>query len=360
MNLDELRSVQRAERQRDSLQHLPDEFYTEVARYVGQLKDERERAMATADDPFTSDDVRRLTDTIESATEIANALYERRVGKVVKHASFAAADMATEQEGMTVEERELFDDLVARIRENRESVLATIEGTGDTAPTAAESTTGADEHEPTGTDASADLGPAAGTEGGDASRGDDADHLTASDSDGSDSDDLLSDALGDAGTTRPATAGHEADPEPDRSSTTSGAPGATDASDASEAADALAASEAADGEADDHSTSRADGVGSTREGGSAGTDAPSPTPGRDGSTDASPDDEAGSRTDADREGGADDAGETDRTMLRITADVGTVYGVDEREYDLVREDVVTLPTTNAQPLLQKDAAERID
>jgi len=40
--------------------------------------------------------------------------------------------------------------------------------------------------------------------------------------------------------------------------------------------------------------------------------------------------------------------------------VGTVYGVDEREYDLARDDVVMLPTTNAEPLLQKDAAERID
>jgi DNA replication factor GINS len=360
MNLDELRSVQRAERQRDSLQHLPDEFYTEVARYVGQLKDERERAMATADDPFTSDDVRRLTDTIESATEIANALYERRVGKVVKHASFAAADMATEQEGMTVEERELFDDLVARIRENRESVLATIEGTADTAPTATESAAGADEHEPTGTGVPADPDPATGVEGQNASRGDDADHVTPTGSDGSGPDDLLSDALGDAGTTQPATATREADPEPDRSSTTSDASGASDAPGARETADALAPSEAVDGEADGHPTSRDDGVGSPREGGSAGTDAPSPTPGRDGSTDASPGDDAGSRTDADREGGADDAVETDRTMLRITADVGTVYGVDEREYDLVREDVVTLPTTNAQPLLQKDAAERID
>jgi DNA replication factor GINS len=358
MNLDELRSVQRAERQRDSLQHLPDEFYTEVARYVGQLKDERERAMATADDPFTSDDVRRLTDTIESATEIANALYERRVGKVVKHASFAAADMATEQEGMTVEERELFDDLVARIRENRESVLATIEGTADTTPPAA--TTGADEREPTDTDVPADPDPATGAKGGDASRGDDAGHLTASDSDGSGSDDLLSDALGDAGTTQPATAAHEADPEPDRSSTASGAPGAADAPGARETADALAVPEAVDGEADGHSTSRGDGVGSTRDGGSAGTDAPSPTPGRGGPTDVSPDDGASSPTDAGREGGADDAVETERTMLRITADVGTVYGVDEREYDLVREDIVTLPTTNAQPLLQKDAAERID
>ena len=117
MNLEELRSVQRAERQKDSLQHLRDSFYEDVADYVAQLKDERERAVEAADDPFASEDVRQLTDTIESTQEVANALYERRVGKVVKHASFAAADMATDEEGMTTEERELFEIGRASCRE---------------------------------------------------------------------------------------------------------------------------------------------------------------------------------------------------------------------------------------------------
>jgi DNA replication factor GINS len=52
--------------------------------------------------------------------------------------------------------------------------------------------------------------------------------------------------------------------------------------------------------------------------------------------------------------------ETDRVTVRITTDVGPILGVDEREYDLRRDDLVTLPAPNARPLLEQDAAEQID
>jgi len=51
---------------------------------------------------------------------------------------------------------------------------------------------------------------------------------------------------------------------------------------------------------------------------------------------------------------------TPRTVVRITDDVGTIFGVDEREYTLQAEDVVTLPTTNAEVLLQQDAATKLE
>ena len=51
---------------------------------------------------------------------------------------------------------------------------------------------------------------------------------------------------------------------------------------------------------------------------------------------------------------------TPRTVVRITEDVGPIYGIDEREYDLSSEDVVTLPATNADPLIERDAAEVLD
>jgi len=47
-------------------------------------------------------------------------------------------------------------------------------------------------------------------------------------------------------------------------------------------------------------------------------------------------------------------------MVRITDDVGTIFAVDEREYTLQPEDIVTLPTTNAEVLLQQDAATEIE
>jgi DNA replication factor GINS len=319
MNLEELRSVQRAERQKDSLQHLRDTFYEDVADYVVQLKDERERAVEAADDPFASEDVRQLTDKIESTQEIANALYERRVGKVVKHASFAAADMATDEEGMTTEERELFEDLVARIRENRETVMATLDGKGG--QTEASTDAAVD-------DSSTDLVS-------DASASAD-DHAAASgppaESTTNPADDLLADALGDSGGTDappapPDTAGDSAVD----ASTTAPATGSTPAD---------AAGSGGDRPADEAAVVSGEGTTTS----AAAATSPAESPGAadtEGNTDA-------------RESGPE------RTTLRITADVGTVYGVDEREYDLACDDVVMLPTTNAEPLLQKDAAERID
>jgi DNA replication factor GINS len=61
-------------------------------------------------------------------------------------------------------------------------------------------------------------------------------------------------------------------------------------------------------------------------------------------------------------GGTTPTGSTDveRETVRITADVGDFLGFDEREYDLSENDVVTLPSTNVEPLVARDAAERLD
>ncbi len=320
MNLEELRSVQRAERQKDSLQHLRDSFYEDVAAYVVQLKDERERAVEAADDPFASEDVRQLTDKIESTREIANALYERRVGKVVKHASFAAADMATDEEGMTTEERELFDDLVGRIRQNRETVMATLDGKRD----AAASETSADE-----STTETERGPDASVANSDAAASASSPSTASATADPA--DDILADALGDSGET-------ETPPAPPDTP--------ADAADEPTAESETTETSSADSSGTDRPTEEATSV-SEAPAASAGAEPPSTAPAGE------PD--AGDETPTDSR----DLG-PERTTLRITADVGTVYGVDEREYDLARDDVVMLPTTNAEPLLQKDAAERID
>jgi len=281
MNVEELRTVQRTERQKDSLQHLRDSFYRDVADYVAERKAERERVAAAADDPFSSPEVSRLTDEIETAEEVVESIYERRIGKIVKRATFAAAGMATEDEGLTTEERDLFEDLVARIEDNRETVLETLAGESpadaeadpEAVPASeASATTSTDDRPPADVDgAAADPSPPS----------DDAGAPPAP-------DDILAEAMGGEGT---ASADTDADPTP--------SPAAAD---------------------------------------------PEPeTPARDDSP-------------------APDGGEagTERTTLRITSDVGEIFGVDEREYDLASEDVVTLPTPNAEPLLERDAAERLD
>lgn len=128
MNLEELRRIRDEERERDSLQHLPDEFYAEVGAYLADMRTRRDEAAAAASDPFENVDVRRLSDEVHTAERVVEAVYERRVGKIVKLASFEAADMAVERDGLTAEERELCEAIVTRIRANRERVLSSLDG----------------------------------------------------------------------------------------------------------------------------------------------------------------------------------------------------------------------------------------
>ncbi|MFB6122231.1 MAG: hypothetical protein ABEJ78_02070 [Haloferacaceae archaeon] len=332
MNLDELRSVQRTERQKDSLQHLRDSFYRDVADYVAELKAERERAAAEADDPFSSPEVGRLTDEIETAEEVVESLYERRVGKVVKRATFAAADMAAEEEGLTSEERELFDDLVARIKENRESVLDTLAGTYDDGDASATDAEGA----------SADATPAViddapstpPTESGASPTSDTPTESGASPTsdtptEGHADDGLLADAMG--GNAESAAANAD------------GAPESTDArSDGSDDADATL------------------DVDATTDGGTAADFVPTDDAASASATDATSESTSDAGPAAEHASESDAASAADRTTVRITRDVGEIFGVDEREYDLAREDVVTLPTTNAEPLIDREAAEPLE
>ena len=203
MNLEQLRAIGRKERQKDTLQALREGFYGDVAEYLDGLRRERDSAAADATDPFDDPTVGRLSDEIETAREIITAVYERRTGKLVKQASFHAAGMTGEVEGLTTEEQALFDDLVERMQRHHRAITATI----DVPPSADQPAVAKTEEEP-------------------------------------------------------------ATPDPDTPS-------------------------------------------------------------------------------------------TDRVTVRITTDVGPILGVDEREYDLRRDDLVTLPAPNARPLLEQDAAEQI-
>ena len=49
-----------------------------------------------------------------------------------------------------------------------------------------------------------------------------------------------------------------------------------------------------------------------------------------------------------------------RTTVRITQDLGSILGVDAREYVLETDDIVTLPEENAAPLVEREAAERLE
>jgi DNA replication factor GINS len=363
MNLDELRSAQAKERRKDSLQHLRDSFYDDVGAYVADLRAARDRRAEEVENPFADDDVRRLSDEVETAEEVAEALYERRVGKVVKLASFAAADMSVDEEGMTTEERRLFDDLVERITANKSEVLDVLagdspaasgpsgsddgavpsdspvpDGPTDATPEVADARSVADAEatDPSRSDsASADAGALAGAMGGDdgaSAPGDALPEGTEGDAGPTGSDSVAPDQAEPGVPTGDGIADEPTDSETDGEKRQvppdPAPPGAVGVDDESaETGDPADGDIPADAE-----------PGATTDGGAV------PETGPDGASPAEPDAEA----------------ESDRATVRITRDVGAIFGVDEREYELASEDVVSLPVENADPLVQRDAAERID
>ena len=387
MNLDELRSAQAKERRKDSLQHLRDSFYDDVGAYVADLRAARDRRAERVENPFADDDVRRLSDEVETAEEVAEALYERRVGKVVKLASFAAADMSVDEEGMTTEERELFDDLVERITANKSEVLDVLAGespapadsqgaetpladdppVGDDSPvgdppSAADDPAASRESEPSdpvpGTE-----DPAAGAGGADPKPAD-ADPRAAAADEGSATSDALAGAMGGGESEPSADAPPEAPepPEGDAAPPESG-PAEGTAPDADDDPTPVPPEPAPPGavgvDADDGASDERDGVAADRPAGES-DDAADPGATTDGGpipeTAAGDEPDAGPEPD---EGTEPDDG-TERATVRITRDVGAIFGVDEREYELASEDVVSLPVENADPLVQRDAAKRID
>ncbi|CQH58755.1 DNA replication factor GINS [Halobacterium hubeiense] len=284
MNLEDLRAAQTRERATDGLQELRDSFYGDVAAYIADLKDQREAAASAADDPFGDPEVQELTDKIETAEQVAEAIYERRMGKLVKQASLAAAGMPDDVGGLTEEERALYGDLVERIEANKNHVLDVI--AGDAEPSSAESE-------------DSDAGP-----------------------------------LGDTADRTPTDPTPEPDAEPAEDSSAAAAMG---------------------GGLDDADTEPA----------------PKPDAGEpDSETDQIPADpeppeaiaEDLERVTDDEDAAEDTESDEDmaRTKVRVTDDVGEIFGVDERPYTLEAEDIVTLPEENAKPLVEKDAAEKLD
>lgn len=255
MNLDDLRAVQSDERGADRLQALPESFYRDAGAYLARLRQERERLAEGAEDPFHSKEVRRVTDEIETAEEVIEAIFERRIGKVVKRASLAASGVPTDDAGLTTEEAELFEDLVRVIETNRAAVLESL-----TDP-------------------------------------------------------------------RPVQGSEPPDSEP-----TNPEPGAADGS----------PEQNPDQAPDPGPDSDSDAVPS-KPAENAPTVPPRKAEDPDEPSDHNPDASA----------------DSERVTVRVTKDIGEIFGIDERVYTLASEDVVSLPAANAKALLDRGAAERV-
>jgi DNA replication factor GINS len=342
MNLDELQSVQARERQSSDLQHLRSSFYREVGEFIQELTQERARVVDGADDPFSSPEVRQLTNDIETAEQTVEAIYERRVGKVVKKASIAAAGMPVDVDGLTDEEESLFDDLVVRIENNRDNVLSVLDGDAPSVSCSVDTET-----DVAGADVPTDTSPEPDTE---PSPGMDTGVDATPDTEGVSAADLMgSGPEGSADPTGASPAASEADEGHESSETTAGPAPDPDA-------DALTATDATPDSVPPAPDTEPDAASRTAV---KPDDAP---PGAGAGKAVAAAEQAAtdpSTTDDSSEGSRDIPG-LPRTTVRITDDVGEVVGADNRDYDLGSEDVVTLPEPNADVLVDKGAAERLD
>lgn len=316
MNLDELRSVQSKERQKDSLQNLRPSFYQEVGEYIADLEDRRDRAADEAEDPFASPEVSRLTDEIETAKDVVEAIYERRMGKLVKQASLSAAGMAANDEGLTAEEADLFDDLIDRIQSNKTRVLDVLEGVDVETGTLEDSEqSAAPDPAEQAAQESADTGPPAPPE--------------------TPPDDVT-----------PSPSGPDAN-EPAATGDSTAASGSSGVS----AADVMGGDPPEPASQPDSAASPADEPADA----DSGAGEPAETPATDGGTGAA------SSGEPDPGGEAmTDEPSLERLTVKITEDVGSILGVDDREYTLAADDVVTLPEQNATPLVEREAAEQLE
>lgn len=312
MDIEELRAAQTRERTTDGLQELRDSFYREVAEYIADLRERRQTVADEADDPFGNGEVQSLTDEIETAEQVAEAIYERRMGKIVKQASLAAAGMGSEAQGLTTEERALYTDLVSRIEENKSRVLDVLAGEAD-----ASTSSGPDARAPPETDET--------PEPADVVNDRDTDGVPTPPPDEPLSDEGAGDGAADAPSDDARSSGGE-----------------------SSAAAAMGGGDFADGERGNEAAAEANAAAKTEASAEGGAE----TAGEGDAADEN----------ADGEGDADAASEraVERDTVRITRDVGEILGVDERAYTLEADDVVTLPTENAEPLLARDAAEKLD
>lgn len=388
MDLDELQSVQSRERQKDSLQQLRESFYSEAGEFIAQLRRERDRAAEEADDPWSSPAVNRLNDDIDTAKDTVEAIYERRVGKIVKMASLAAADMTTNDEGLTAEERDLFETLVDTIEQNRHRVEAVLDGddpasvVADEAASVESATSATPTADETPADPTVDETPVEQTAeetpadptADETSVDPGADETPTPDAGGVDAADLMGSGSDSEPSTRPDDdAGPPSDSvaEPDRDTTREADAGPTREADAGPAPDSgsVPGAEPAEPAPPDSTSEPTESApepttNATRE---PPAEAP-PEPPADLQTESAPpedsspasSDESDGDGDTQRVGTQPETTQIERETVRITNDVGEIFGIDERRYDLTADDIVTLPADNAKPLVERDAAERLD
>ena len=341
MNLDELQTARDRERQTDKLQQLRESFYQDAAEFIQQLRRERDRVAERADDPFDAPEVNQLTDEINTAETTVEALYEKRIGKLVKAASFDAAGLPCEVDGMTAEEQDLFDNLVGDIKQNRHRVMSILDGNESGSETKETKRQPTGQTTQKGTDDSVSAADIMGGET-ETPANQVSDASTEHTSEPPDvPEDVPEDVPPDASSEQPQQVRNDGDHaiNADEPAALTG--------------EKRAANTTATTAPPSEEQSPETGVAETR-----ATDGGSVTKAFETNDTAPNSPEQPSSTECvDTESTASE--QVERETVLITDDVETFVGFDDRDYDLACDDVVTLPAPNATVLIERDVAERV-
>lgn len=334
MNLQQLQSALKDERSSDRLQSISETFYSDAETFITELREDREEAAENAPNVFDSREVMNLSQKIQRGEETLKKLYNRRVGKIINQAVLAASGGSFDKDPLTQTERDLYNTIIEAVNNNRSDTLDVLSEGSDTASMFSSTRDS--------TDTVASL----------------ADETESTDSD--DENDI-SEYMGEGSTDTETSASTDSEPEPE-SNTTSQSGGF--------AADVGFGEEDQSTQSDPTNSSDEENV----------RPAPPEDTGSDPDIKQSPDqdndftDEFESGTDAESspndsgntsaeraDGGTESLSESvSRVTVQVTQDVGEVYGIDDRTYDLSEEDVVSLPEENAKPLLENNAAITLD
>ncbi len=118
MNLDDLRLIQSNERSSPQLQEVEKDFYKKIAEYIQAL----EQRIEDPEDPK----IQKIKDERDSAKRVAEGIFDKRLGKIIRLASLKASGLGRTPKGLTPEEQVIFDALVETLEKGRAAILGMI------------------------------------------------------------------------------------------------------------------------------------------------------------------------------------------------------------------------------------------
>lgn len=332
MNLQQLQTALKNERSSDRLQSISSTFYTDAETYIKSLRDDRKTAAEDAPNIFDSREVMNLSHKIQRAEETLEKTYNRRIGKIINQAVLAASGGSFDKDPLTESEQTLYTAIIDAVNNNRTDTLAVLSdssNTGNMFPANRDSTNTVSD-------------------------------LTSDTSTPTKNTDETTSEYMSGGTTETDTPSETTPQSPSTDTQSGGFAANVEFGDDTEQTT----------DTDSHTPSTDNDTPPTPpQPPQTDSDTPKSNNSDDFTTDfqTTPDthqpDTHSETTHSERTDGGTTTdtdthpnGEISRITIQITQDIGEIYGIDDRTYELTTEDVVSLPKENAKPLLENNAA----